>query len=96
MEVQPATVRTRIDAVGRDIYGQGSVRREILVLAAALVQGDSGGPFVTSDGRVGGVVFAGNPEDHVTGYALTAEQVRPGIEDAIARNQEVSVGACRF
>ncbi|MDQ4010159.1 MAG: trypsin-like peptidase domain-containing protein [Actinomycetota bacterium] len=96
MVVQPATVRSRIEVVGRDIYGEGSVRREILVLAAALVQGDSGGPFVTNDGLVGGVVFAGNPGDRATGYALTAEQVRPGIESAIARNQEAGVGACRF
>lgn len=96
MVLHPATVRTRIEAVGRDIYGEGSVRREILVLTAPLVQGDSGGPFITSDGLVGGVVFAGNPEDRATGYALTAEQVRPGIESAISRNQEVSVGACRF
>ena len=96
MVLHPATVRTRIEVVGRDIYGEGSVRREILVLAAPLVQGDSGGPFVTSDGLVGGVVFAGNPGDRTSGYALTAEQVRPNIEDAIARNQEASVGACRF
>ena len=96
MVLHPATVRTRIEVMGRDIYGEGSVRREILVLAAPLVQGDSGGPFVTSDGLVGGVVFAGNPGDRASGYALTAEQVRPSIEDAIARNQEASLGACRF
>ncbi|MDQ3764570.1 MAG: MarP family serine protease [Actinomycetota bacterium] len=96
MVVRPATVRSRIVAVGRDIYGEGSARREILVLTAELKQGDSGGPFVTSAGLVGGVVFGGDPGDHAIGYALTAEQVRPGIEAAIARNQEVGVGACRF
>jgi S1-C subfamily serine protease len=96
MAVQPATVQSRIDAIGRDIYGQGSARREILALAAAVRQGDSGGPFVTSAGRVGGVVFAGDPSNRAIGYALTAEQVRPGITAAIARNQNVSVGACRF
>ncbi|WP_214367879.1 MarP family serine protease [Pseudonocardia sp. H11422] len=95
MVVRPATVQSRIDAVGRDIYGEGSVRREILALTAAVERGDSGGPFVTSDGLVGGVVFAGDPGGGA-GYALTAEQVRPGIEDAITRNQEVGVGACRF
>ncbi|MGH3975529.1 MAG: trypsin-like peptidase domain-containing protein, partial [Pseudonocardiaceae bacterium] len=96
MVVRPATVQSRIEAVGRDIYGEGSVRREILVLAAPLVQGDSGGPFVTSAGLVGGVVFAGDPGNRASGYALTAEQVRPGIEAAIARNQEAGIGACRF
>jgi len=96
MVVEPATVQSRIDAIGRDIYGQGSARREILALAAAVRQGDSGGPFVTSAGRVGGVVFAGDPSNRAVGYALTAEQIRHGITAAIARNQNVSVGSCRF
>ena len=94
--VMPATVQGRLDAVGRDIYGADRVRREILVLAAPVQQGDSGGPFVTSDGRVGGVVFAGDPGEASTGYALAAEQVRPVVEAAIAQDQEVGVGACRF
>jgi S1-C subfamily serine protease len=96
MVVRPATVQSRIEAIGRDIYGEASARREILVLAAAVKQGDSGGPFVTSAGFVGGVVFAGDPGDRAIGYALTAEQVRPGIAAAIARNHNVSVGVCRF
>jgi S1-C subfamily serine protease len=94
--VQPATVRARLDAVGRDIYGQAPTRREILTLAAAVQRGDSGGPFVTSEGLVGGVVFAGDPGDGTTGYALASEQVRPGVERAIAADRPVGVGACRF
>src|SRR4051794_3272788 len=70
MVVRPATVRARVDAIGRDIYGQGSAAREILALAAPVQQGDSGGPFVTGDGLVAGVVFAGDPADGATGYAL--------------------------
>jgi S1-C subfamily serine protease len=94
--VRPATVQGRLDAVGRDIYGAGQARREVLVLGAPVEQGDSGGPFVTGDGRVGGVVFAGDPGEGATGYALTAEQVRPAVDAAIARGQEVGVGECRF
>jgi S1-C subfamily serine protease len=96
MVVQPATVQGRLDAIGRDIYGQGSTRREILALAAAVQQGDSGGPFVTSDGLVGGVVFAADPGHPGTGYALTAEQVRPAIDHAIDTDQPTGVGSCRF
>ncbi|GAA4871307.1 MarP family serine protease [Actinomycetospora straminea] len=94
--VEPATVRTRIDAVGRDVDGGASVRREVLVLAAAVERGDSGGPFVTADGRVGGVVFAGAPDGSPTGYALTVEQVRPVVADAVLRDTPVDTGACRF
>jgi S1-C subfamily serine protease len=96
MMVRPATVQARLDAVGRDIYGAGTAHREILALAAQVEQGDSGGPFVTSDGLVGGVVFAGDPGNRANGYALTAEQVHPAVQAAIGRNQEVGVGACRF
>jgi S1-C subfamily serine protease len=96
MVVVPATVQGRLDAIGRDIYGQGSTRREILALAATEQQGDSGGPFVTSGGVVAGVVFASDPGHAGTGYALTAEQVRPGIDHAIAADKPADVGACRF
>jgi S1-C subfamily serine protease len=95
MVVRPATVQGSLDAIGRDIYGENTVRRQVLVLSAPVERGDSGGPFVTSAGRVGGVVFAGAP-DGGTGYALTVAEVRPVVEDAIARDQQVGVGACRF
>jgi S1-C subfamily serine protease len=95
MVVRPATVQGSLDAIGRDIYGENTVRRQVLVLSAPVERGDSGGPFVTSAGRVGGVVFAGAP-DGDTGYALAASEVRPVVEGAIARDQQVGVGACRF
>lgn len=94
--VKPAAVRERHPAIGRDIYGRGTVNREVLTLAAEVVRGDSGGPFVTADGVVGGVVFAAAPGLPGTGYALTTQQVRPDVEAAIARNQPVDTGPCRF
>lgn len=96
MEVKPATVRNRTEAVGRDIYGRGVVTREILDLSSAVQRGDSGGPFVTREGRVGGVVFAANAVQRGSGYALTAESVRPAIEGALARDQATGTGPCRF
>jgi S1-C subfamily serine protease len=95
MVVRPATVVADLDAIGRDIYGDSRVRREIVALSAPVERGDSGGPFVTSDGLVGGVVFAGDPSGG-TAYALAVDEVLPAVEEAIGRNQEVGVGACRF
>ncbi|HVM13334.1 MAG TPA: MarP family serine protease [Egibacteraceae bacterium] len=94
--VKPATVRDRHPAVGRDIYGRGTVNREVLTLAADVRRGDSGGPFVTSEGLVGGVVFAAAPAAPGTGYALTAESVQPLVSQAIAQNATVGTGPCRF
>jgi S1-C subfamily serine protease len=96
MVVKPATVRGRGEALGRDIYGRGVARRDILTLSAAVQRGDSGGPFVTSEGLVGGVVFAANAGEPGTGYALTAERVRPDIDAAMSRNTPTGVGECRF
>lgn len=96
MEISPATVRDRSEARGRDIYGREVVSREVLTLTGNVRRGDSGGPFVTSTGRVGGVVFAAAPDEPSTGYALTAEGVRPHIQAALARNEPVDTGECRF
>ena len=96
MEVKPAAVRGRSQATGRDIYGRGQVTRDVLTLSAGVRRGDSGGPFVTRNGRVGGVVFAAAAAEPRTGYALTAESVRDVISRAIDRNAPVDTGDCRF
>jgi S1-C subfamily serine protease len=95
MVVAPATVQGRLDAVGRDIYGEGQARRDVLVLAAFVEPGNSGGPFVTADGLVAGVVFAADPDRPGTGYALAADQVRPMADASVARSEESPVGLCR-
>lgn len=93
---KPAAVRRRVSAVGRDIYGVDTVTREVLILADDVRRGDSGGPFVTGDGAVAGVVFAAAVAEPNTGYALTAESVRDTVADSIARNDRTGTGACRF
>ena len=95
LNVRPAAVRGRSEALGRDIYGSGLSSRGILTLSAAVAAGDSGGPFVTSAGQVAGVVFAAAAAEPGIGYALTAEQARPQVDAAIAANQAVATGACR-
>ncbi|MGH3666036.1 MAG: MarP family serine protease [Egibacteraceae bacterium] len=96
MIAKPAAVRSRTEAVGRDIYGKGLVTREVLTLSAAVQRGDSGGPFVTRDGDVAGVVFAAAASDPGNGYALTAAQVRDDVAEAVRRNERTRTGACRF
>ena len=96
MEVKPAAVRGRSAAVGRDIYGRGTVTRNVLTISANVERGDSGGPYVTSTGRVGGVVFAAAAAEPGTGYALTAESVKGDIAAAISRNETTGSRACRF
>ncbi|MGW3493978.1 MarP family serine protease [Streptomyces sp. NPDC001020] len=92
--VQPARVRGRITADGADIYHRGTVRRDVYSLYATVRQGNSGGPLLTPDGRVYGVVFAKSRDDAETGYALTADEVREDIAKGRRANQQVDSDKC--
>ena len=56
--------------------------------------GNSGGPLLTPDGDVYGVVFAKSLDDPKTGYALTANEVAPVVTAGKARTTETSTGSC--
>jgi S1-C subfamily serine protease len=89
-----AAVRSEITAVGRDIYGRATVRRDVYELEAVVRPGNSGGPFVLPSGDAAGLVFAASTTDDDVGYALTAQEIRPGVERAIGRTQPVSTQGC--
>jgi S1-C subfamily serine protease len=96
LSATPATIRSRGRARGRDIYGRGSVTRDILTLSADVRRGGSGGPMVTRNGRVAGVVFAAGTGQPDVGYALTAGSVLPQVESAIEQSSVTVTGRCRF
>uniref|UniRef100_UPI002FDC4975 MarP family serine protease n=1 Tax=Streptomyces sp. IBSBF 3136 TaxID=2903524 RepID=UPI002FDC4975 len=75
LNLQAATVANRIRATGRNIYGDSTVTREIYSIRSTVLPGNSGGPLLTTDGRVFGVVFARSTSDTETGYVLTAGEV---------------------
>ena len=93
-DVRSARVRGRITAKGPDIYHRGTVRRDVYSLYATVRQGNSGGPLLTPDGKVYGVVFAKSLDDPDTGYALTVDEVREDIERGRTANQEVDSQGC--
>ncbi|MFG2311323.1 MarP family serine protease [Streptomyces sp. NPDC048566] len=92
--VQPARVRGRITANGPDIYHRKTVRRDVYSLYATVRQGNSGGPLLTPEGRVYGVVFAKSLDDADTGYALTADEIRQDIAKGRTANQQVDSDSC--
>ncbi|RST14948.1 MarP family serine protease [Streptomyces sp. WAC05374] len=93
-DVRSARVRGRINANGPDIYHRGEVRRDVYSLYATVRQGNSGGPLLTADGRVYGVIFARSLDDPNTGYALTADEIRQDIELGRTANQQVDSQGC--
>jgi S1-C subfamily serine protease len=94
LDARRAAVRRTIDAIGRDIYGRGEVERLVLELQTLVRPGNSGGPFVLPDGRVGGVVFAASSGDDDVGYAIASSEVDDILQSAIGRTSEVDTGPC--
>lgn len=94
LTVVPAAVTGAYPATGRDIYGTTTVRRQILELHARIDRGDSGGPFVLTDGTIGGLVFAEARTDEEVGYALSPTEVARRITPAFSRTGAVDTGDC--
>lgn len=77
-----------------DIYGEQRTAREVYTLAAVVQPGNSGGPLLSTDGRVAGVVFARNADDRELGYAMTNGELEPVAVAAAGLTAGVSSGSC--
>lgn len=93
-DVRSARVRGRITANGADIYRRGTVRRDVYSLFTTVRQGNSGGPLLTPEGEVYGVIFAKSRDDAETGYALTADEIQEDIAKGRTANQQVDSDSC--
>jgi len=77
LRVAPALIRREMKAQGYDLYGDHLIRREILILAAALRPGDSGSAVVDTDGSVVGVAFAISLSTNDLAFALSTSELKP-------------------
>jgi S1-C subfamily serine protease len=93
-DAEPAAVLTRLNAIGRDIYGRRLILRAVYEVESRIRPGNSGGPLVRPDGTVVGVVFARSSLNNDIGYALTSDEVRPKIAGAAAVHDPVDTGPC--
>ncbi|MFD0684087.1 MarP family serine protease [Actinomadura fibrosa] len=89
-----ARIRARQTARGPDIYHSGQVSREIYAIRGLVEPGNSGGPLLSKDGRVYGVIFAAALDTPSTGYALTAEEVSPDAREGASLTSPVSTQSC--
>jgi S1-C subfamily serine protease len=77
-----------------DIYGTSNALRDIYALAAQVQPGNSGGPLLTADGDVAGVVFARAEADADRGYAMTTAELEPVLAGAPGWTEPVPTGSC--
>lgn len=90
----PARVLAISDERVADIYGETWSTREVATIAADVQPGNSGGPLVTLDGRVSGVVFARNSDHANLGYVTTVGQLSELFGAAASLTAPVEPGRC--
>jgi hypothetical protein len=93
-DARAARIRSEMRLRSPDIYDKGQVVRETFSVRGLVRSGNSGGPLVSTDGDVLGVIFAASITDKSTGYALTASQVADDARAGIDATSTVSTGGC--
>jgi len=92
LRAAPFDVAERVQAEGKDLFGDRRIVRDVLVLSATLRPGDSGAPVVREDGIVIGIAFAVAPDRSSVGYALTSDELQAVM--AGSHDANVSTGQC--
>jgi S1-C subfamily serine protease len=87
-------VRGTVDVLAHDIYGQGLVHRQLYELQARVTPGDSGGPFVLSDGTAAGMVAYSSVLDGTVAYAVPSSVLELTLLEALSADGPVSSGDC--
>lgn len=90
----PARIGDVQDGAEQNIYQTGIVTRQMYEIRAAVEEGNSGGPLLSPEGTVYGVVFAEAVGVSDTGFALTAQEVMPDVQAGMNATTPVSTQSC--
>ncbi|CAN5254283.1 MarP family serine protease [soil metagenome] len=77
-----------------NIYDADASEREVYYLSATVQEGNSGGPLVSTAGKVVGVIFAKSATSANLGFALTTTELEPVMQAAAGYSATVSSGHC--
>lgn len=89
-----ATVAFRANQSVENIYGTHRTLRDLYTLAATVEPGNSGGPLLTPNGTVAGIVFAKSTDTAHVGYAITDTLLTPVVQRAATLSTPVPSGNC--
>lgn len=93
-QLRPAVIQGTTTVLAPDIYGANEVPKQVYQISGNVQQGNSGGPLLTLDGQVTGVVFAKSDSTADVGYAITMEELAPVAAQASGLTQPVQPGVC--
>lgn len=91
---KPATVQGISTILVPDIYGNNPSPELVYRLAGDVQPGNSGGPLLTMQGQVAGLIFAKTTTDAALGFALTMADLEPVAAQAPGLSSPVSAGQC--
>jgi S1-C subfamily serine protease len=94
LETVPARIGGVQNAQGPNIYQTSTVTRQIYEIRAQVLSGNSGGPLLSPNGTVDGVVFAAAVGVSDTGFALTASEVSADASSGEQSITPVSTMSC--
>jgi uncharacterized membrane protein required for colicin V production len=94
LHLVPARIGGVQNAQGPNIYETSTVTRQIYEIRAVVKSGNSGGPLLSPQGTVDGVVFAAAVGVSDTGFALTAAEVSADASAGAQLTSPVSTGDC--
>ncbi len=94
LHLVPARIGGIQNVLGPNIYQTSTVTRQIYEIRAVVQSGNSGGPLLSPEGTVDGVVFAAAVGVSDTGFALTAAEVSSDASAGEQLTTAVSTGDC--
>jgi S1-C subfamily serine protease len=94
LHLVPARIGGTQNVLGPNIYQTSTVTRQIYQIRAVVQSGNSGGPLLSPEGTVDGVVFAAAVGVSDTGFALTAAEVSSDASAGAQLTTAVSTGNC--
>lgn len=93
-KADPAEVLQEFTATGSNIYNQGTTTRQIYEVEANIIPGNSGGPLITTNGVVIGIVFAQSTQYNNLGYALVSKPIVRIINQTSINSKPVNTSGC--